>query len=147
MCPRRPVTVALLAVGLSLAGCGETTYQDRGTPAQERKEQRAVDAVQGFWRAFTGGDAYGVCQLSARRLNRLRRLTGGKCSGSPMTQAPSQGLDVYDIWITGERVKVLTGGHEPYEGHRMQFTTNRENGRWKVERIILLSSRTHVIRR
>ena len=143
---RRLVTGALIAA-LLCSSCGDTTFRVTGTPAEERAKTGAVNAVTGFWHAFTVGDGRTQCRLASRRLVALRRAMGGTCAPSAYRDAPSLGLDIHDTRPMGRKVLVLAGGHGAYESHRLLFTTIRDAGAWKVDAVDLLPPRSKGIDR
>ena len=144
---RLALAVAALLASLVFWGCGETTFRVTGTPAEERAKTDAVNAVQGYWRAFTTGDGLAQCDLVTRRLARLRRSMGGTCQPAADPDITSLGLDIHDIRIDGRVVLVLGGGHGPYDSHRYLFRTVREGGDAKIASIDLLPPRTQGIDR
>ena len=144
---RLPLAVVALLAALVYSGCGETNFRVTGTPAEERAKTGAVNAVQGFWQAFTRGDGQAQCDLVTRRLAALRRAMGGTCTPAADPEIPSLGLDIHDIRIDGRAVLVLGGGHGPYESHRYLFRSVREAGDWKIASVDLLPSRAQGIDR
>ena len=144
---RLQLAVVALLAALVYSGCGETTFRVTGTPAEERAKTGAVNAVQGFWNAFTRGDGQAQCDLITRRLAAERRAMGGTCAPAADPGFPTLGLDIHDIRIDGPAVLVLGGGHGPYEGHRYLFRSVRERGDWKIASLDLLPSRAQGIDR